>query len=145
MSMRNAQDRVRHALLFEVCGLLIFIPGGAVLFDLPADHLGVVGIVTSVVATIWNFFFNLGFDKALLSIRGHVRKTLSLRVFHAVLFELSLTAILLLPIAWYLDIGLLETLLMDLSMVVFYTVYGFVFNLAYDRLFPIETGAAGYA
>ncbi|CAM5201530.1 putative membrane protein OS=Bosea thiooxidans OX=53254 GN=SAMN05660750_01060 PE=4 SV=1 [Bosea thiooxidans] len=33
--------------------------------------------------------------------------------------------------------SLWQTLLMDLAIVVFYVVYAFLFNLAYDRVFPI--------
>jgi uncharacterized membrane protein len=40
-------------------------------------------------------------------------------------------------IAWYLGIGLWAALLMDIAIVTFYLVYGFLFNLAYDRLFPV--------
>ena len=34
--------------------------------------LGVVGVVSSVVATIWNYLYNLGFDHALRRLRGSV-------------------------------------------------------------------------
>ena len=33
--------------------------------------------------------------------------------------------------------GLWETFLMDLAIVIFYVVYAFLFNLTYDRVFPI--------
>lgn len=60
-----------------------------------------------------------------------------MRLVHTVLFEIGLLAILLPPIAWYLNMGLLQTLQLDLAIVAFYLVYNFVFNLAYDRVFPI--------
>ncbi len=41
------------------------------------------------------------------------------------------------PVAWYLDMTLFETFMLDLSIVLFYMVYNFGFNIAYDRLFPI--------
>ena len=137
MSMRSFPDRIRHTVMFEVIGLALVIPGGAMLFNLPATHMGVIGVGSATVATLWNFVFNLGFDHAMLRFTGHTRKTLALRVLHALLFEGGLLVLLLPPMAWYLGMGLWETLVMDLAIVVFYVVYAFLFNLAYDRAFPV--------
>lgn len=135
--MRTFRDRVRHALLFEAVALAIFIPGSAVLFDQPVSDMGVIGVVSATVATLWNFVFNMGFDRAMLRLRGSVHKTMATRVVHTLLFEAGLVAMLIPVIAWYLGIGLWAALLMDLAIVTFYLVYGFLFNIAYDRLFPV--------
>ncbi len=137
--MRSFSDRVRHTVLFEVLGLALVIPGGAMLFNLPATHMGVIGVGSATVATLWNFVYNLGFDHAMLRFIGHTRKSLALRVLHALLFEGGLLVLLLPPMAWYLGMGLWQTFVMDLAIVVFYVVYAFLFNLAYDRVFPIPT------
>ena len=34
-------------------------------------------------------------------------------------------------------LAIVETLVLDLAIVAFYLVYNFVFNVAYDRLFPV--------
>ncbi|WP_310090700.1 MULTISPECIES: PACE efflux transporter [Bosea] len=135
--MRSFPDRVRHTVMFEIIGLALVIPGGAMLFNLPATHMGVIGVGSATVATLWNFVYNLGFDHAMLRFTGHTRKSLRLRVLHALLFEGGLLVLLLPPMAWYLGMGLWETLVMDLAIVVFYVVYAFLFNLAYDRAFPV--------
>lgn len=137
MSMRSFPDRVRHTVMFEIIGLALVIPGGAMLFNLPATHMGVIGVGSATVATLWNFVYNLGFDHAMLRFAGHTRKNLQLRVLHALLFEGGLLVLLLPPMAWYLGMGLWETFVMDLAIVVFYVVYAFLFNLAYDRVFPV--------
>jgi uncharacterized membrane protein len=140
--MRPFRDRVRHALLFEAVALAIFIPGSALLFGQPVSHMGVIGIVSATVATLWNFVFNVGFDRAMLRLRGSVHKTMALRVAHTFLFEAGLVALLVPMIAWYLDIGLWAALLMDIAIVTFYLVYGFLFNIAYDRVFPVPAAHA---
>lgn len=139
--MRTFRDRVRHALSFEAVALAIFIPGSAAVFDQPVQHMGVIGIVSATVATLWNFIFNMGFDRAMLRLRGSTRKTLPIRVAHTFLFEAGLVVMLIPMIAWYLGIGLWQALLMDVAIVVFYLVYGFLFNIAYDRLFPVAAAA----
>ncbi len=140
--MRTFRDRVRHALLFEAVALAIFIPGSAALFNEPVQHMGVIGIASATIATLWNFVFNMGFDRAMLRLRGTLHKTMAIRVAHTFLFEAGLVAMLIPMIAWYLDIGLWAALLMDLAIVTFYLVYGFLFNIAYDRVFPIPAAAA---
>lgn len=135
--MRTFSDRVRHAIMFEIIGLAVFTPGAAFLFDQPIGHMGVIGVVSATAATVWNFVFNLGFDRTMLRLRGSVMKTMPIRVLHTVLFELGLIAILIPFIAWYLGIGLLTALVLDLTVVAFYLVYAFVFNIVYDWAFPI--------
>ncbi|GGY49119.1 membrane protein [Pseudoduganella albidiflava] len=140
-SMRTFGDRVRHALLFEAVALAIFIPGSAAVFGHPVEQMGFIGIASATLATLWNFVFNVGFDRAMRRLRGSVHKTLAIRVTHTLLFEAGLVVMLIPLIAWYLGIGLWQALLMDLAIVVFYLVYGFLFNLAYDRIFPIAAAA----
>ena len=140
----QVRDRVRHALLFEAVALAIFIPGSAAVFDQPMQHMGVIGIVSATIATIWNFVFNVGFDRAMLRLRGSIHKTMAIRVAHTFLFEAGLVAMLIPMIAWYLGIGLWAALLMDIAIVTFYLVYGFLFNIAYDRVFPVAATGEAY-
>ncbi len=135
--MRSFMDRVRHAAMFEIIGLAIFIPASAILFNKPVEAMGVIGIISATTATIWNFLFNLGFDRAMLRLRGTVRKTMPLRVAHAILFEAGLVVLLIPFIAWYLGISIIAALMMDVVIVLFYLAYAFLFNIAYDWLFPI--------
>ncbi|ATQ42701.1 PACE efflux transporter [Caulobacter mirabilis] len=143
--MRTVQDRIRHAVLFEAIALAVFIPAAAYLFNIPAKHMGVVGVAGATLATVWNFVFNLGFDHAMQRAAGHTRKTLPLRVLHVALFEAGLLIMLLPPIAWYLGISLTQAFLMDMTFAGFYVVYAFLFNLTYDRVFPIPVKPAACA
>jgi uncharacterized membrane protein len=137
MTMRSFSDRVRHALMFEAIGLAIIMPTAAALYHRPVFDMGVVGAGAALLAMVWTFLFNLGFDHALLRFRGDTRKALHHRLLHAVLFELGLLALLLPPMAWYLGMTLWQTLLLDLFITGFYMVYNVLFNIAYDRLFPL--------
>jgi uncharacterized membrane protein len=135
--MRSTRDRIRHAILFELIGLALIIPLGTVLFGLHASDMGVIGVGSALVAMAWNCAYNLGFDRAMQRLVGHTRKRVVLRVGHAVLFEAGLLVILLPSIAWYLGIGLAEAFVMDIAIAGFYVAYAFLFNLAYDRSFPL--------
>ena len=139
--MRSTADRIRHALSFEIIALLIVTPGSAWLFDKPIEQIGVVAVVSASIATGWNYLYNLGFDHALRRLRGTVKKTVPIRVIHAVTFEIGLLFVLLPFIAWYLGISLTEAFLIDVSLAVFYLVYAFVFNWIYDVIFPVPEPA----
>lgn len=137
MTMRTFPDRVRHALMFETIGLAIITPAAAWLYDKPMLDMGVVGVGAATLATVWTFVFNLGFDHALRWLKGDASKALRHRLLHTVLFEFGLLVMLLPPMAWYLGMTLWQTFLLDLFIVAFYLVYNFLFNIAYDRLFPL--------
>lgn len=141
--MRTTLDRIRHALSFEIIGLLISTPLAAWVFHHPILDIGVVGAVTSVVATAWNYVYNLIFDHAMQRIAGTTRKGPVIRVLHSALFEGGLLVMLLPFIAWYLGIGLIEAFVMDISYSLFYMAYAFVFNWAYDLIFPLPEWSQG--
>lgn len=135
--MRKAGDRIRHAVSFELLGLALITPLGTWLFGLTLQEMGIVGVASATIATAWNYVYNLGFDHAMLRVAGTTRKNVRVRVLHAVLFELGLLALLMPLIAWYLRISLWEAFWMDVYIAAFYVVYAFVFNWAYDRLYPL--------
>lgn len=139
--MRTPRDRVFHAVSFEVIGILLFIPLATLAFGTKVHETGVVAVVAATVATLWNYAYNLGFDRLMKRWKGTVHKNVALRVWHAVLFETGVLALTLPFIALYLGIGLWQALVMDLAFALFYLVYAFVFNLIYDRAFPLPNDA----
>lgn len=135
--MRRTADRIRHAISFEVIALLIVTPLGAWVFGKPIFDIGVLALISATIATLWNYAYNLLFDHAMLRLRGDVRKMIRHRILHALLFECGLLIVLIPIIAWYLHVGFVEAFIMDVSFSAFYLVYAFVFNWAYDVIFPI--------
>ena len=135
--MRSIGDRIRHALSFEIVGLAIVVPLGALAFGMPMADIGVVGVVSATLATVWNYIYNYIFDHAMQRAIGTTLKTPKLRVLHAILFELGLLIVLLPFIAWYLGVSIIHALVMDIGFALFYVIYAFVLNWIYDRLFPL--------
>lgn len=135
--MRTTTDRIRHAISFEVIGVIIATPLAAFAFHLPGGDSAVIVIASATVAMLWNYIYNLGFDHVMQSWTGGTAKTTRIRILHAVLFELGLLAIMLPLVAWYLQISIWQALIMDIALALFYMAYAFVFNWAYDRVFPL--------
>ncbi len=143
--MRSAPDRIRHAVSFEIIALMLIVPLASWGYGRPGAEMGTVAVVSATVAMGWNYLYNLLFDRALLAMGKDLRKTLPQRVLHAVLFEAGLLTVLAPYIAWQLSVGLAQAVLMDLSFSLFYVVYAFAFNWAYDLVFPIPRPAAAKA
>ncbi|WP_022727656.1 PACE efflux transporter [Fodinicurvata sediminis] len=137
--MRTTRDRIRHALSFEIIGLLIVTPLGAWTFGMPLHDIGMVSLVSATLATAWNYIYNLLFDHAMLRLIGRVQKTLPVRIVHAVLFEFGLLLVLMPFIAIYLGVSLVQAFYMDAAFALFYMIYAFVFNWVYDWIWPVPT------
>jgi uncharacterized membrane protein len=135
--MRSAWDRLRHAISFELGGLALVSPLGAWAFAMPVADITVVRIACAIIATAWTYVYNLAFDVILQHLRGGTRKSIPVRVLHAVVFEAGLLTMLTPLLAWYLGISLVHAFLMDVAFALFYVVYAFVFNWAYDRVFRV--------
>ncbi|MHA6347098.1 PACE efflux transporter [Roseivivax sp. CAU 1761] len=135
--MRSLPDRLRHALSFELSALVLLVAFGMLTLGLPADRMGLLGVLGTLLATAWTYLFNLGFDRALMRWRGSTRKTPALRLVNAVLFEAGLMLLGVPLIMACLGIGFAAALLLDLGMAGFYLLYALVFNWAYDRVFPL--------
>ncbi|MBU2961190.1 PACE efflux transporter [Citreicella sp. C3M06] len=134
--MRSTSERLFHAITFEIFGILLVVPLGALAFGLHLTTVGLLSITLASIATLWNYAYNIVFDRALLRWRGDLRKTPALRVLHAVLFEAGLLMVSLPLIALSLGVGLIEALLMEAGLALFYLVYAFVFNWGWDKAFP---------
>ncbi len=139
--LRSLADRIRQIALFEVGGLLIISPAFAWLGDVPLlDSVGMLALI-ALIAALWNGAYNTSFDwlEARLTGRTADKRPWSLRLVHALGFELGLLAMSLPVVMLGTGLGWFEALMADLGLVIAYVVYAFVFNIAYDRLFPIAT------
>jgi uncharacterized membrane protein len=134
--MRSPWDRLRHAISFELGGLGLISPLGAWAFSMPVADITVVRIACAIIATLWTYLYNLAFDAILQRITGGIGKSIPVRVLHAVLFEVGLLAMLTPLMAWYLGISLVHAFVMDIAFALVFIAYTFVFNWAYDRVFP---------
>ena len=135
--MRTRNDRLRHAIGFELIGLLIAAPLASWATGIHLNHMGPLAIFFSLLATGWNYVYNLGVDKLLLKYQGHTYKSMWQRVIHTLDFEGGLLLVAMPVMSLWLGISLLEAFVLDLGFVAFYLAYAFVYNLSYDKVFPI--------
>jgi uncharacterized membrane protein len=140
--MQGIKRRVVYISLYEGIAIVATSFGLAAMSGQGLGHSGALAVIASAIAVLWNLAFNALFERweSRQAVRG---RSVRRRVAHAIGFEGGLVAFLVPTIAWWLGIGLREALLMDLGLVVFFLVYTFVFNWAFDALFGLPASAGG--
>ena len=143
--MRSFRDRLRQILLFELGGLLLVTPPFAWASGVPLiDSAGLLAVL-ALVAALWNGGFNTTYDwiEGRLTGRTADRRPFAQRCLHAVLFEGGLLMLTLPVLMVWTGLEWWPALLADVAVALACPVYAFLFNLGYDRLFPISgVGAA---
>lgn len=137
--LRSLPDRLRQIALFEIGGLLLITPPFALLSGVPVtESLGLLAVL-ALMAAVWNGAYNTAFDwfEGRLTGRTADRRPFRLRCLHAVGFETGLLLMTLPVIVWWTGMGWVDALVADIGLAASYTVYALVFNLGYDRIFPI--------
>ncbi|MCL1137792.1 PACE efflux transporter [Shewanella pneumatophori] len=124
-------ERVFHSVLFEVLAVTFSIIGLAIFTDHEVASLSGMMIIIATMAMTWNFIFNWLFDQVVTGDKE--KRPFKIRVLHVSLFEIGLLFFTVPVIAYMLNIGIIEALIMDLGVTVFITIYAFMYNLAYDH------------
>ncbi|ATE61464.1 PACE efflux transporter [Thauera sinica] len=142
--LRSLPDRLRQIALFEVGGLLLITPPFVWLSGVPVlDSIGLLAVL-ALMAAVWNGVYNTAFDwfEGRLTGRTADRRPFRLRCLHAAGFETGLLLLTLPVIVQWTGMGWIDALVADIGLAIGYTVYALVFNLGYDRMFPIGDAAA---
>ncbi|GHU38682.1 membrane protein [Betaproteobacteria bacterium] len=137
--LRTPFDRLRQVLMFEIGGLLLITPPFVWFSGVPLpDSFGLLAVI-ALIAAVWNVLYNTSFDwiDGRLTGRTSDQRPTLLRVAHAVGFEGGLLLISLPVVMLWTGMGWLQALLADIGLAAAYVVYAYVFNLGYDRVFPI--------
>jgi uncharacterized membrane protein len=132
-------DRLRQVLMFEVGGLLLITPPFVVLSGVPLlDSFGLLAAI-ALIAAVWNALYNTSFDwvEGRLTGRAADRRPALSRVAHAAGFEGGLLLISLPMVMAWTGMEWREALVADVGLAAAYVFYAYVFNLGYDRVFPI--------
>lgn len=145
--LRSLRDRLRQIVLFEVGGLLLITPPFAWASGVSMTESAGLLAVLALIAALWNAGFNTLYDwvEGRLTGRTADRRPLGLRCVHAVLFEGGLLLLTLPVLMLWTGLGWWAALLADLGVAMAYVVYAFLFNMGYDRLFPIVPDSAAAA
>ncbi len=99
-------------------------------FNMDMFHFGALALLLAVAAMLSNMIYNHFYE--MLEHRYGWRRTVGMRVWHTIGFEAFFMAIALPLTAWWLNISILDALVLDLVFSVFFMLYAFCFNWVYD-------------
>jgi len=124
--------------MFELIGLITVTPLASWILDRDLVTIGSMSIFISFTAMCCNYLYNLAFDHVLKKLgRPLNHRPPKLRVLHAVLFEASLILITVPVVSWWLHMSLWQAFIADIGFALFFLFYAYVFNWAYDAVFPM--------
>ncbi len=124
------KERFFHALLFEVIALILLTLLAVLVTGNDMALMSGLAIALSMIAMVWNFAFNILFDK--LYGEDRIRRTLGQRIQHGFGFELGMLVFSFPVIMWVLQLDLLTVFLMDVGAMIFFLLYAIAFNWIYD-------------
>lgn len=90
-----------------------------------------MAVAASTTAMLWNYVWTTLFESWEKRQVSQTR-TLKHRIVHAIGFEGGLVVLLLPVVAWLLKVSLLEALVLETGLLVFFLVYTFVFAWLFE-------------
>lgn len=130
--MLLSKRRIVHALTYEVILLIIIALALSFIFKVPMEVTGGLGVAMAVTSVIWNMVFNHFFEK--IERQHQLKRTLGVRILHAIGFEGGLMLVTIPMVAYALDMGLWQAVVLDFSMTLCILVYTFIFQWCYDTV-----------
>ncbi|MFI5409834.1 PACE efflux transporter [Kaistia sp. UC242_56] len=134
--MQGVLRRVVYISTFEVTGILISALILAYLSGTAPSHTGPLAVMTSALAITVNLAYTSLFERWEAS-RPARSRSFGRRVLHALGFQVTLLVFLIPLMAWWMEMSLVEALILDTALIVFFPIYMFVFNWAFDGLFGL--------
>jgi uncharacterized membrane protein len=140
--MQGVKRRIIYIALYEGIAICAASVGFLLFADTSLSVSTPLSIGCSAIAVAWNLSYNWMFERweATQTVKG---RSVKRRVAHSIGFEAGLLVFLLPLISWWLGITMWQALVADLALLVFFLVYTFVFNWAFDRVFGLPSATLG--
>lgn len=133
--LKPRSRKLVYAITFEALAILLSTVLLAVLSQSQSHNSLPVAIAVSVIALIWNYIFNSFFElvESTLKIK---KRTIMVRLIHAISFELGLFFFTIPLYMWWYNVGFIKAISMEITILVFFFIYTYLFTLAFDKLCP---------
>ena len=124
-----------YAITFEILAILLSTVLLAILSQSQSHNSLPVAIAVSVIALIWNYIFNSFFE--LIESKLRIKKrTVMVRLTHAISFELGLFFFTVPLYMWWYNVSFIKAISMEVTILVFFFIYTYLFTLIFDKLCP---------
>ena len=130
VQIKSLTERILHAVGFEVLLLALSAPLGAWLLHRSTAQVGLLSLIVSLTAMLWNVIYNAAFDR--LWPASRVARTFWVRALHASGFEGGLALVCIPLTAFMLHMSLTEAFMVEIGLVLFILPYTMAYNWIYD-------------
>jgi uncharacterized membrane protein len=139
-NLQGGLRKIVYISLYELIAIVIASTGLAAGAGASLERAGAIAVASSVIAVVWNLVYNTLFERweARQSVRG---RSVRRRMAHAIGFELGFLVMLVPLFAWWFGIGLRHALVLEIGLALFFLVYTFAFNWAFDKTFGLPAAA----
>lgn len=144
MELQGFKRKIVQALGYEMLAIVMVSPFVSMLFDKSLSNAAGLSVVLSMLALLWNMAFNTLFE-AWEARQVDRTRTFKRRVVHALGFEAGFGALVVPLVAYWLAISWQTALVMNLGLMVFFMVYQFGFQWAFDKVFGLPRSAMANA
>ncbi|MCA0251508.1 MAG: PACE efflux transporter [Actinobacteria bacterium] len=131
LRLSPVRRRVLYVTLYELIAVVL-VAVFLMTFHYEAGDAFLIGLISSVVAVIWNYVWNTLFEWW-EGRRQAGPRTLRRRIVHAVGFEGGLIVFLVPTMALILGVSLVTAFFLEAGQLVFFLLYTFVFAWCFDR------------
>ncbi len=128
--------RIIYVVSYEIIAI-IFVTTTLVVLGFGGGSSGLIAVVSSAVAVVWNFIWNTLFE-AWERRQDSQKRTVARRVVHSLGFEGGLVVFLVPILAWILQVSLVEAFMLEIGLLVFFLIYTFVFAWVFDLILPMR-------
>lgn len=138
--MQGIKRRITYVFFYEAITLVLISMAFHLCAEDDSGHPVILGVITVVLAIIWNTLYNTLFElweKTLVTRGRSVRR----RVLHAVGFEVGFVAVTLPIFAWWLNLSLWDAFLLDAGLTLFFMFFTFFYNWLFDLIFGLPVSA----
>jgi uncharacterized membrane protein len=134
LPLQGWRRRLLFVVSFELMAISCSSWGLSLMSQQSVTHASVMGVTCSAIAVLWNWLFNVLFEKW-ESQQSTSHRTPLRRAAHALGFEIPLLVGFVLLFSWWFEISYLQALLMDLALFAFFLVFTFLYTWGFDLLF----------
>lgn len=142
--MQGWKRRLTYVVSFEVLAIAISSSFLSMMRGSSTAYSAALSVMISTTAMTLNLIYNYIFE-AWEQRQSDPTRTVTRRIIHAIGFQLCLITLLIPMISWWFDVSLLEALIMNFALMIFFPIFTFVFSWGFDTIFgppqaaPVES------
>ena len=129
----NHKLRLINVVIFEAVAIFIITPLFSFIFSKPLESIGLIAILTSIIAMLINYVFNLFFDKHSCSWYNYVHQKYKLLI-RTILFQVVILSFFIPFVMFMLDFSFYQSVIYNTSGSLFFMTYFYVYNFIFEKI-----------